>query len=330
VTYFDEEWAKARHLELVAEAPSSAMALTVHFRVAASQLEIGPATLPLKNTGCVNLSAQSQLYGVPIAGVIGSDFLFEHAVRIRYDVGVVELAAVKHPAIPPKSALIPVMAKPYGAYFTVLLRQEPSPPVGASAMIDTGFVGGLMVSDKLASRAEFKPIDGAGTDMLGALGVRRMRSVEPLLLTLGTATFEKVPTFVADSEPPRDALIGTDILSLYVLVIDYPNGLLVLSLRESHRGFGFTISVPVPGGDVRIHDVFHGSHAEQDGLKVADVLAAVNGQVVGHGEMSDAINAIAAAEKQGDALVLRIRRRDETLEIKTRFEDKDWVPPRLP
>jgi predicted aspartyl protease len=325
VTCFDEAWAKEQHLETV-DAPSSAMGIVIHVRVPKARLEIGSASLLLDNTACMDLSAHSKSLAIPIAGIVGSDFFIEHAVRIRYSEAGVDLATTKRPAIAPGSVLIPSMASRYGAYITILLKQESLPPVGASAMVDTGFVGGLMVSEKSASRMGLKPTEAGDTDMLGLTGVFRLRSVPPLSLTLGSAKFEKVTTFVDDQYASRDALIGSDILSQYVLVIDYPNGLFVLSPKETVRPFGFDLSVRTEGGDITVHNVFRGSKAARDGLRPDDVLLAVNGTVLRNGEISEAISATIAASKIGGPLILRVRRGEETLEIKTEFEEEGWAP----
>jgi predicted metalloprotease with PDZ domain len=171
-----------------------------------------------------------------------------------------------------------------------------------------------------------KPTEAGDTDMLGLTGVFRLRSVPPLSLTLGSAKFEKVTTFVDDQYASRDALIGSDILSQYVLVIDYPNGLFVLSPKETVRPFGFDLSVRTEGGDITVHNVFRGSKAARDGLRPDDVLLAVNGTVLRNGEISEAISATIAASKIGGPLILRVRRGEETLEIKTEFEEEGWAP----
>jgi hypothetical protein len=325
-TFFDESWAKEHHLEFV-DAPSNDGGLVVRIRVPKAQLDVGATSLQVTDTACIDLDGHSKSLGIRLAGLLGGALLKHHAVRIRYGEGGVDLAATKRPAIPPESVLVPVLDSVYGAMVMILLKQDSQPPVGASAVLDSGFVGALHISDRLASRAKLRVSDEGATDVLDAAGVLHVRPAPPLSVVVGSATFERAETMVGIRGTRVDAIIGSDVLSKYVVVVDYPNGVVVLSPPETRRPFGFDLSVPAEGGDVKIHNVFRGSNAERDGLRFADILLAVNGKVLTKGEMSEAIDAIREAGKMGGDLVLRVRRGDQTLEIKTAFENGPWTAP---
>jgi putative serine protease PepD len=98
---------------------------------------------------------------------------------------------------------------------------------------------------------------------------------------------------------------------------------LVAGHKVQHPFIGILIK-PVPGGGARITQVIHGTPAAKAGLKVGDVVTALNGRSI---ENADALTTAVLDERPGQTVTLTIRRGSATKHVPVTLGVRPATPP---
>ncbi len=234
-TCFDERWAREHHLDITAE-PETNTEKARKGRVAQATVVVGSITLNVANVPCYDMQYHAGRPGPAVAGFLGYEFLVKHAVRIRYRDGAIDVAAVERPMIPEGSFTIPV-ALAHRPFVTVLVSQGAMPPFGVPAVIDTGLFGNLKLSGACATRLRLAIKEGSDVPMWSVQGRRRLKEAGDIRLDFGPIKVDALNALVDEAEKStersHEALIGSGVLSRFVVVIDYPHSVVVLAPQEN-------------------------------------------------------------------------------------------------
>lgn len=219
-------------------------------------------------------------------GVLGGNFLEAYVVELDFSARRVRLLdperyAVEEQANAPAEAVLRLG----------LAGRRPSIDAGvgaetASLLLDTGAPGTFVLSGELARRAGVSSRRVPGLDRAGTtLGPVDVELADAVRLSIGSFVLEGVPGFVApkglyNQAGATDSVIGVDVLSRFLVRIDYPRRRIWLRRREGApitlygadwaraRESG-ALAVPLPKG-ASVWALLPDSAAERFGLRPGD------------------------------------------------------------
>ncbi len=227
----------------------------------------------------------SSVYGEKVDGIIGYSFFSRYIIHINYDsakVFVYTKGTFKYPKgghlLRPVIASLPIQ--------TATVRDADN--INARFYFDTGAgLCMLLSSDFVNDSSVFDPKRKFfDTQAEGLGGKANMRLTTLREVKVGPYRFRKVPTYVFDDDynvtayPNLGGLLGNDILRRFNVTLNYDRREIYL-LPNSHYRDQFDYSYTGLGiywmeGEIRIGDVMPESPADKAGLKLDDVVVAVN------------------------------------------------------
>ena len=228
----------------------------------------------------------TSVYGFKIDGIIGYSFLRRYLVMIDYEKQRLDIwsnGAFKYPrgghTLHPNFSTLPVQP--------VELRERKR-DINSHFFFDTGAGLCFLLSDKFAgdssvfdSSKKLYPTLAQGLGGKADMQVTTLRRVQ-----IGPYRFRDVPTYVfndpynATSYPQVSGLIGNDLMRRFNIVLNYakqeiyikPNNFYRDSFDYSYTGLGMYLI----DKKITILDIMKDSPAERAGLKIGDVIVAVN------------------------------------------------------
>jgi hypothetical protein len=226
----------------------------------------------------------SSVYGEKIDGIIGYSFINRYIIKIDYDSSVISVhtkGRIKYPRggylMKPILVNIPVASAEVKDVDEVDGRFYFDTGAGMCLLLSSEFVEDSVI---LRSKTKwyYSQAEGLG-------GKTPMRQGVIKQMKFGPYKFRNIPSFIFDDEynitsyPYLGGLIGNDLLRRFNLIINYgardihltPNSHFRDPFDYSYTGLGMYYV----DGAVRILDVMKGSPAEKAGLKVDDVIMAV-------------------------------------------------------
>ncbi|HET6253927.1 MAG TPA: aspartyl protease family protein [Puia sp.] len=227
----------------------------------------------------------TSVYGEKIDGIIGYSFFSRYIVGINYDslkVSVYSLGSFRYPkgsyVMRPLIPNLPIV----GAE-TVDARK-----INARFYFDTGAGLCALLSTDFTTDSNF--LDTRKRQYLtraqGLGGKTTMRLTTIRELKLGPYHFHRVPTYIFDdtynvtSYPNLGGLIGNDILRRFNVILNYDRRYICLTPNSHyHDFFDYSysgLSIYWEDSLIRVGDIMPGSPADKAGLKVDDILIAVN------------------------------------------------------
>jgi PDZ domain/Aspartyl protease len=266
----------------------------------------------------------SEVYGEKIDGIIGYSFFSRYIVDINYDslrVSVYSKGTFRYPRggylLRPLIPNLPIMnvetidaRKVNGRYYF-------DTGAGLCALFSTDFISD---SNLLDNRKKFYLTQAQG---LGGKATMRLTTLKDL--KVGPYRFRKVPVYLFDdnfnvtSYPNLCGLLGNDILRRFNVVLNYDRRCICLTPNSHYYDqfdYSYTgVSIYWEDGVIRVGDVMTDSPGEKAGLKVDDILLAVNNN------FSNSIQAYKALlQNTGDKLKLIVRRDGELLSLVMRVK----------
>jgi hypothetical protein len=226
----------------------------------------------------------SSVYGEKIDGIIGYSFISRYIIKIDYDslkISVHTRGSMKYPRggymLKPILVNIPVAG--------AIIRDVDE--VNGRFYFDTGagmclLLSSEYVEDSVILRSKSKwyysQAEGLGGKTPMKQGVIKQ-------MKFGPYKFRNVPTYIFNDEynitsyPYLGGLIGNDLLRRFNLIINYSSRDIHLTPNSHFRDpfdYSYTgLGMYYVDGQVRILDIMKGSPAEKAGLKVDDVIMAV-------------------------------------------------------
>lgn len=226
----------------------------------------------------------SSVYGEKIDGIIGYSLISRYIIKINYDslnLSIHTRGSIKYPRggyllkpilvnIPVASAMIKDVDEVNGRFYF-------DTGAGMCLLLSSEFVEDSVIL-RSKSKWYYSQAEGLGGKTPMKQGVIRQ-------VKFGPYKFRNVPTYIFNDEynitsyPYLGGLIGNDLLRRFNLIINYaardihltPNSHFRDPFDYSYTGLGMYFT----DGEIRILDVMKGSPAEKAGLKVDDIIIAV-------------------------------------------------------
>jgi hypothetical protein len=227
----------------------------------------------------------SSVYGEKVDGIIGYSFFSRFIVHINYDsakVYIYSKGSIKYPKgghlLKPVIASLPIQSATVRDGETIDARFYFDTGAGLCMLLSSDFVNDSSIFDP---KRKFYQTQAQGLGGKANMTLTTLKEVR-----LGPYRFRKVPTYVFDDDynvtsyPNLGGLLGNDILRRFNVTLNYDRREIFL-LPNTHYRDQFDYSYTGLGiywleGEIRIGDVMPESPAEKAGLKLDDVVIAVN------------------------------------------------------
>jgi hypothetical protein len=264
-------------------------------------------------------SILTAVYGERIDGIIGYSLLSRYIVKLNYDSLKMEIwsqGTMRYPRggylIKPYISTLPVhiaRIRDEGAYTTRFLHDIGA---GVCLMVSKDFAEDSALIKK---KRKLFPKEGEG---VGGTIVMNMTVVKEL--KLGPYRFRNVPTYIFEDDfnvtsyPYLGGLIGNDILRRFNTIFNYQKRDIYLVPNTHFREpFDYSysgIELYYTDGQTVIGNVSEGSPAEQGGVKVGDIVMAINNN------FSQNFNQYKTSlQSSNERVKLVVRRKEELIQI---------------
>ena len=227
----------------------------------------------------------SSVYGEKIDGIVGFSFFSRYIVKIDYDslkIYVYSKGSFKYPKgghlLKPIIASLPIQSAQVRDAENINSRFYFDTGAGLCLLLSSDFVSD---SSLLDPRKKVFPTQAEG---LGGKANMRLTTLKEI--RLGPYRFRKVPTYIFDDDynvtsyPNLGGLLGNDILRRFNVILNYDHREIFLTPNSHYRDqfdYSYTgLGIYWVDGEIRVGDIMQGSPAEKAGLKLDDVVIAVN------------------------------------------------------
>jgi hypothetical protein len=226
----------------------------------------------------------SSVYGEKIDGIIGYSLISRYIIKINYDslnLSIHSRGRIKYPRggylmkpilvnIPVASAMIKDVDEVNGRFYF-------DTGAGMCLLLSSDFVEDSVIL-RSKSKWYYSQAEGLGGKTPMKQGVIRQ-------MKFGPYKFRNIPTYIFNDEynitsyPYLGGLIGNDLFRRFNIIINYASRDIHLTPNSHFRDpfdYSYTgLGMYFVDGEIRILDVMKGSPAEKAGLKVDDVIMAV-------------------------------------------------------
>ena len=231
--------------------------------------------------------------GVPVDGIIGSDFFRHFIVKINYKSRKITLFNPGSTLKKKGFVTYPIEIQSGKPYINKKIHLRDSIKIPAKFLVDTG--AGLSLLLYTNTHPDFKlPATtvtgnigiGLGGFMEGYLGRIKELDLDPFSFSDILTNFQELPDIKPDSTlvVTRDGIIGNGLLSRFTIMIDYHRALLYLKPRKKYnRNFSYDRSgiVTIASGknldEYKIRNIVLNSPADKAGLLPGDELIRIGG-----------------------------------------------------
>lgn len=236
-SFLDSGAAKAAHVKTIPlHARLNSPVATVDIAEGAPHVRVEGYGLGLDNGFFItDLDPLSQRFGIPVAGVIGYDFLAQFPFLVDYSAKTITIFPPKDTAIPFVHGIEiplepPLPQKQYGPAVSLDLELPDGRRMKAKLSVDTGSLPGLVLHLPFLQRNNLHPAKDAPAVLTTSYGGTRhmVRGTSPVVLLgdLRLSSFETVyaidPIGMGGSTD-FDGEIGNEILSRFRVYMDAPH-----------------------------------------------------------------------------------------------------------
>ena len=298
-------------------------------------LKVGDAELIGQRDGAMDLSGLERIYGMPMGGLLGYDFLSRFVVEVDYAAKTISLYDPATHAYRGPGGTIPFVLEEGHPHVASRISVPGAPPIDADMVVDCGaadtvnLTSPFVKAHRLLELARSKPagapntLAGSEKEFFAQTSVRgRLRAI-----TLGVFSVEDVPinlmvgTTGAYASESFSGTIGEGVLRRFKTIYDYSRSVMILEPNADfgtpfagRKTFGATFLADAPDSSVfKVTGVRKDSPAEAAGLLAGDVVVSLDGRPA---EIFRLVELRQALSADGSSHVLGIRRSGgETLEI---------------
>jgi hypothetical protein len=288
------------------------------------KLVIGGLTVDSLNFHVSDYDILSSVYGDRIDGLIGYNFFTRYIVKIDYDSNQMYIYSkgnFKYPRggffLKPSVVNLPVLGASLRDNREVSTRFYFDTGAGLCLLLSSDFI-----KDSLLLNTEKKPLP---TQAQGMGGKANMMVTTMKEFKLGPYRFKNIPIHIFDDEfnvtsyPYLAGLIGNDVLRRFNVILNYEKKTFYL-MPNSHFRDPFDYSYTGLGlywieGEIRVGDIMKDSPAEKAGLKVDDVVIAINDNMSQNLQLYKSM-----LQNTGDRVKILVKRPDGMMELNVKVK----------
>ena len=266
----------------------------------------------------------TSVYGEKIDGIIGYSFFSRYIVEVNYDslrVSVYSQGTFRYPRsayqMRPVIPALPIIGAETDDARKVLARYFFDTGAGLCALFSNDYIND---SSLLSRKKKFYLTQAQG---LGGKATMRLTVIDAV--KLGPFHFHNVPVYLFDdlynvtSYPNLCGVIGNDILRRFNIILNYDRRVICLTPNSHYHDlfdYSYTgMSIYKEDGVIRVGDVMDGSPAEKAGIKVDDVLLAINNSFGGNMQLYKNL-----LQNTGDKLKIIISREGQLMTFNLRVK----------
>ncbi|GAA4427566.1 hypothetical protein GCM10023188_10780 [Pontibacter saemangeumensis] len=267
--------------------------------------------------------------GMPVHGIIGYNIFKNFIVKINYSNSVITLYRPDQKIKKRRRAEeYPLYIEGTKPYVYGKIRQHNGDTVRVKLVVDTGASNSISLylpSDErlLLPQKVMKAYLGRGLsgDINGQIGRLEAFSLGKYELQDLTASYPDESSIkLALNVGDRNGNLGSDILSRFTVIFDYPHNRLIMIPNKrfkepfSYNMAGFEVTTPLPGTNFYIvSNVIEDSPAKLVGLEPGDQLLHVNGRNCSDIMLPELLRLLES--KPGRKLRIRLRREAEIVDV---------------
>jgi hypothetical protein len=292
-----------------------------------ASLRVGDAELTGQRDGVMDLSGLERIYGMPMGGLLGYDFLSRFVVEVDYTAKTIALYDPVTRAYAGPGASVPFILEAGHPHVLSRISVPGAPPIDADMVLDCGAADTINLTSpfvkahRLLELARSKPagapntLAGSEKEFFAQTSVRGRISA----ITLGGFTVSDVPinlmvgTTGGYASESFSGTIGEGVLRRFKTIYDYSRRVMILEPNADfgtpfagRKTFGATFLSDGPDYTVfKITGIRKDSPAAASGLKTGDVVVALDGRPAKDFRLADLRRALSA---DGSRHVLGIRR----------------------
>jgi hypothetical protein len=288
------------------------------------KLVIGGLTVDSLNFHVSDYDILSSVYGDRIDGLIGYNFFTRYIVKLDYDSNQMYIYSrgnFKYPKggffLKPSVVNLPVLGASLRDSREVNTRFYFDTGAGLCLLLNSDFI-----KDSLVLNTEKKPLP---TQAQGMGGKANMMVTTMKEFKLGPYRFKNIPIHIFDDEfnvtsyPYLAGLIGNDVLRRFNVILNYEKKTFYL-MPNSHFRDPFDYSYTGLGlywieGEIRVGDIMKDSPAEKAGLKVDDVVIAINDNMSQNLQLYKSM-----LQNTGDRVKILVKRPDGMMELNVKVK----------
>ena len=298
------------------------------------RFQLGGAALLGQRVGVMDLSGLERIYGMPMGGILGYDFMSRFVVRVDYDKSTVDLLDPHGFRYEGPGRRVPFVMQGERPYLTATVTVPNAPPLTAELVVDSGAAGTVNLNspfvrdNRLLELARKTPAGKPNTFAGSEKEFFAQTSVPGKLagFTLPPYQLKEVPvslmvqTTGAYASAHYAGVVGQGVLQRFNQVYDYAESTMILEPRGDpaqpfppHRSFGATLLADGPQYTTfTVTGVTPKTPAEGAGLKKGDVITAVDGRPASALRLADVRQLLL---EDGAHRVLEVRRGEETVTL---------------
>jgi hypothetical protein len=288
------------------------------------KLVIGGMTIDSLNFHVSDYDILSSVYGDRIDGLIGYNFFTRYIVKLDYDSNQMYIYSkgnFKYPRggffLKPSVVNLPVLGASLRDSREVNTRFYFDTGAGLCLLLNSDFI-----KDSTLLNTEKKPLP---TQAQGMGGKANMMVTTMKEFKLGPYRFKNIPIHIFDDEfnvtsyPYLAGLIGNDVLRRFNVILNYEKKTFYL-MPNSHFRDPFDYSYTGLGlywieGEIRVGDIMKDSPAEKAGLKVDDVVIAINDNMSQNLQLYKSM-----LQNTGDKVKILVKRPDGMMELNVKVK----------
>lgn len=271
----------------------------------------------------------SNRMGMPVHGIIGYDIFKNFIVKVNYSHKRITLYKPESKVrIPKKAQTFPLAIEDTKPYLFGTIKQHNGDTLNVKLIVDTGASNSLSLYLPTDSRLTLPPkvmsaylgrgLSGDINGKIGRLSAFRIGKYQLENLTAAYPDEEAVK--LALNIAGRNGNLGSDILTRFTVIFDYPHQQLTLIPNHKYKEpfnynmAGFEVTTPMPGTNLYIvSNVVEDSPAKLVGLQPGDQLLHINGRDCTELKLPELLNMLDS--KPGTKLKLRLRREQEIIDV---------------
>jgi len=301
---------------------------------AVAKLRVGSVELLDQRDGVIDLSGLERIYGMPMGGILGYDFLSRFVVRVNYDAKTLDLLEPAGYVYGGAGVRLPFVIEKGVPHVSSTITVPAVPPIDADFIVDCGAADTVNLTSpfvkehQLVERTRKAPPGGPNTMAGSEKEFFAQTSVRGKLggISLATFTLRDIPsnlmvgTTGAYASSAFSGTVGEGVLHRFNTVYDYSRGVMILEPNAEYekpfpprRTFGATfLSDGADYTRFKVTGIRKGSPAEAAGLKKDDWITAVDGKPNTELCLAD-LRALLSAD--GAHRKVQVKRGDETVTL---------------